>query len=160
MAINQSRSLGLEKGLLVDTNLMILYAIGSFDLEQITQFKRTNMFTELDYFVLGRFMKGYEILYTTPHILAEVSNLTEKISSHLKQGFFDQFKTIIQSLDEKYDASTELVKILKFHKFGLTDSAIIKMAEQGAMVLTIDLNLYGYISGRGYKAKNFNHIRI
>ena len=62
-------------GLLVDTNLLLLYLIGRTNRNRISKFKRTQAYTIEDFDLLHRFMAEFKTLITTPHVLTEVSNL-------------------------------------------------------------------------------------
>src|SRR3984957_10032491 len=66
-----------NSGLLVDTNLLVLFAVGSVNRNRIETFKRTRQYTRDDYDLLVRVLQEYEPLFTVAHILAEVSNLTD-----------------------------------------------------------------------------------
>src|ERR1035438_86249 len=64
-------------GLLVDTNLLVLFAVGTVNRNVIETFKRTCQYTKADYDLLVRVLGNFERLYTVAHVLAEVSNLTD-----------------------------------------------------------------------------------
>jgi len=59
-------------GLLVDTNLLVLFTVGKVNRQRIENFKRTS-----DYDLLLRVLGKFNKLYTVAHVLAEVSNLTD-----------------------------------------------------------------------------------
>ncbi len=59
---------------LLDTNLLVLLVIGAVDTRWIGQHKRAKTFVASDWDLLQRQLEGAPIL-TTPHILAETSNL-------------------------------------------------------------------------------------
>ena len=63
-------------GLLVDTNLLVLIAVGGVNRNRIETFKRTSRYTKADYDYLLRVLGTFKTPYTVPHVLAEVSNLT------------------------------------------------------------------------------------
>ena len=67
-----------SKLLVIDTNLLLLLPVGSADRKRIQQFKRTREFSEADfeavYEVADYFVRRSGLL-TTPHVLAEASNL-------------------------------------------------------------------------------------
>jgi hypothetical protein len=67
----------LTGGLFVDTNLLVLFAIGAVNRNRIEQFKRTRSYTKTDYDLLLRVLERFKPLYTVAHVLAEVSNLTD-----------------------------------------------------------------------------------
>lgn len=55
------------KGLLIDTNLLLLYIIGSFNIELIGRFKRTAQFTTDDFDIVSDFLSLFVKKITTPH---------------------------------------------------------------------------------------------
>jgi hypothetical protein len=61
--------------LLVDANLLILYTVGSVSPNRIASFKRTRRYEIRDFDLLTATLANFPELYTTPHVLAEVSNL-------------------------------------------------------------------------------------
>lgn len=63
------------RGLLLDTNLLLLYGIGTFSREHVKKLKRTRQYDLEDYDWLRRFTQPFHRIITTPHILAELSNL-------------------------------------------------------------------------------------
>src|ERR1035441_8328925 len=64
-------------GLLVDTNLLVLFTVGTVNPDRIETFKRTRQYTRSDYDLLIRVFAKLAPLYTVAHVLAEVSNLTD-----------------------------------------------------------------------------------
>jgi hypothetical protein len=78
-------------GVLVDTNLLLVYFVGAFDPALIPKFKRTRMYTLEDHPLLVRVLGFFEKVVTTPHILTEVSNLAGQLPSHLTRGVFEKF---------------------------------------------------------------------
>ena len=71
--INQHRS----KGVLVDTNLLVLYLIGQVNRKRILSFKRTQTYTLDDFDLLARLIAWFGKLVTTPHILTQASDLAD-----------------------------------------------------------------------------------
>jgi len=66
-----------SKGVLLDTNLLVLFLVGQIDRRQISVFKRTRNFSVEDFHLLGRLVGTFGTLITTPHVLAQVSDLTD-----------------------------------------------------------------------------------
>ena len=64
-----------QKGILIDTNILLLYIVGAVDINLIRNFGRTAEFAENDFYVVSKFVDYFDIKITTPHILTEVSNL-------------------------------------------------------------------------------------
>ncbi len=57
-----------QKGLLVDTNILLLYIIGTVDINLIRNFSRNANFTENDFYNVSKFIDIFDIKITTPHI--------------------------------------------------------------------------------------------
>ncbi len=76
------------KGLLIDSNLLLLYFIGSYNIDLITSYKRTKKYTREDFYTLKDFTNSFNKLVTTPNILTEVSNLSTQLNEkrELLQG--------------------------------------------------------------------------
>jgi hypothetical protein len=65
------------KGALVDTNLLVLYLVGTLNRRKITEFKRTSNFEISDFDLLSRLIKWFGRLIATPHVLSQVSDLAD-----------------------------------------------------------------------------------
>lgn len=148
-----------KSGLLLDTNLLLLYFMGLYNKTQITKFKRTKIFVVEDFYTLLTLRQKFDKLLTTPHILTEVSNLAGHLTGQLKDGYFKLFAKEIQTFDEKYLSSKDVAQKSEFTKFGLTDIGISLIAQEGCLVLTVDAPLFQYLSTRNIEVLNFNHIR-
>lgn len=148
-----------DKGIVLDTNLMILYVVGLHDTTRIRRFSRTSKYTEEDFVTLCQILGKFKRIYTTPNILTETSNLTEKGNDGAKFSFFCSFETVIRGMEEQYIKSNDLAKEKVFKKFGLADSSITQLASKGFLILTDDLNLSSYLSNISLPVMNFNHIR-
>lgn len=150
-----------RKGLLVDSNVLLLFLVGSLDPKRIGDFKITanQGFTEPDFDILRTFIDNFHKIITTPHILTEVSNHAGKIKGAIHQIIFQKLITLVERLEECAEPTKSLVKSDAFIKFGLTDTAISFLAEKRYLVLTVDLPLGGHLQKRGADVVNFNHMR-
>lgn len=147
-------------GVLVDTNLLLLFYIGGYDQRQIARFKRTaDRFISVDFDTLAAVLEQFDTVVTTPHILTEVSNLMGQLSGRVRDGCFDLLAQSIPKLHERHTASTDLAGDEAFIKLGITDTSILEAATDHYLVLTDDLPLYSYLGGRGLDVLNFNNIR-
>lgn len=148
-----------KSGILLDTNLLLLYFMGLYDREQITRFKRTKIFVVDDFYTLIAIRQKFNRLLTTPNILTEISNLAGQLTGQLRDNYFKVFAREIQTFDEKCFPSSEVARQPGFIKFGLTDIAISLIAQEGCLVLTADAPLCQYLQTRRIEVLNFNHIR-
>jgi hypothetical protein len=148
-----------HSGVLVDTNLLLLYFVGTFRRDLISQFKRTEMFTADDFDLLDRLIGQFTKVVTVPNILTETSNLAGQIRGDLKNGLFTVFAAGVSRLEENYVASVRASESGEFVKFGLTDAVITSLAQDKYLVLTAEWPLYGYLQKLGIDAINFHHLR-
>lgn len=151
--------IGRYKGLLIDTNLLLLYFIGMYDPDRIQRFKRTMAFTVDEFHLLATLFGSFDKIITTPSILTEVSNFSRQLPKNLHSNFFSDFATRIPMLEEHYTDSGAISASEHFTRFGLTDSGIVDTVKGNYLVLTDDLPLFGYLQNLGIDAINFNHIR-
>jgi hypothetical protein len=148
-----------NKGLLVDTGLLLLFLVGALDRDRIQRFKRTMTFKAEDFDLLGRILALFAKVVTTPSILTEVSNLLGQLPEEILPAQYELFANAVPKMDEMYAPSRELAAQSFFTKFGLTDSSIIEASKGKYLVLTVDFPLFSYLSNAGVDAINFNHLR-
>ncbi len=110
-------------GLLVDTNLLVLWVVGGVNRNPIETFKRTSNYTKTDYDFLRRVLANFETLYTVPHVLAEVGNLTD-LPGVERQHARRFLKRTISLLKEAEMPSTRSAEDSLYPKLGLVDAAI------------------------------------
>lgn len=147
------------KGVLVDTNLLVLLLVGTVNKQRIPNFKRTEDFTIEDYELLVRLIQWFGKLIATPHVLSQVSDLTD-LSGKERTAVRELFKSlVVQDIEESYDESRVLVGDPAFIRFGLADAAIAAVCSRGILVLTSDVQLQLALQVRNIDALNFNHIR-
>lgn len=156
--IEQLRTYYKGSNIVVDTNLLILLIVGSYNKEQIERFKRTSVFTANDYDKLNDFLRSFKVV-VTPNILTEITNLCDGLNSTTDFQFFRHISQIYPSLEEICIGSELVLNETSFYKFGLTDSLLEYLSKRKVLILTDDLRLYGYLNSLKLLAINFNHIR-
>jgi hypothetical protein len=62
------------QGILIDSNLMLLIAVGIYNTQRILTFKRTMRYTLDDFELMLRILYRFHRRVTTPNILTEVDN--------------------------------------------------------------------------------------
>jgi hypothetical protein len=134
-------------GLLIDTNLLLLYLVGKTNPGRIANFKRTSRYTVEDFDLLGQIVEQFRTLVTTPHVLTELSNLRD-LQGEERPAFRSGFvRTVEQATDPSFD------------RLGLTDAAIASLSRHSYLFLTDDLNLYLTLLERGVDAINFSYLQ-
>jgi rRNA-processing protein FCF1 len=148
-----------SRGILVDTNILLLYFVGKFNRDQVPKFKRTNQFTPEDFDLLVRLLSLFKRIATTPNVLSEVSNLSGQLDGSARTAYFREFARGIETLDERYVESAAASRMEHFPKLGLTDSAIFHCSKGQFLLLTDDSRLYELTERSGIDVINFNHLR-
>jgi rRNA-processing protein FCF1 len=148
------------KGILIDTNILLLWLIGSTNKARIAKFNRTQGFVPEDYELLVDIFQTFQKVLTTPNILTEVSNLINQLGEPERSQCFSIFARDIIQLDEIYTDSHTIAATDKFTKFGLTDCGIASLAKGNYLVLTEDFKLANYLQTIGIDTVNFNNIRM
>lgn len=150
-----------QKGILIDTNILLLYFVGTVNRQRISQFKRTQQFIPEDYDTLLAIINYFsKKIVTTPNILTEVNSLANQLGEPERSQCFTLFSQNISSLEEFYNESKIIVQHEKFIKFGLTDCGIINLVRDKYLVLTDDLKLANYLQKEAIDTVNFNNIRV
>jgi rRNA-processing protein FCF1 len=149
-----------QKGILIDTNILLLWFVGSTNRARISLFNRTEKFLPEDYDTLVEILSYFSKKVTTPNILTEVNSLVDKLGEPERSKCFSIFARDLTILDELYIESSIATQTEKFAKFGLTDCGIINVAREQYLVLTDDLKLANYLQKLGIDTINFNNIRV
>ena len=148
-----------SRGVLVDTNILLLYFVGKFNRDQVQKFKRTSQYTPEDFDILVWLLSLFKRVVTTPNILTEVSNLSGQIGDPARTAYFREFAQGIETLEEHFVESKIASQMDLFPKLGLTDSAIFQCARGQFLVLTDDSTLYWVTERSGIDVINFTHLR-
>ena len=153
------------KGILVDTNILILWFVGSVNRQLIPKFNRTEKFTPEDYDLLVRILASFSKIVTTPNILTEVSNLVIKdIKEPEMTKCFENLAEALSmmtsfKLEEHYIESHLVAGVNKISEFGITDCSILELARNRYLVLTSEWKLTQYLESCKVDVINFNHLR-
>jgi hypothetical protein len=144
---------------LLDTNLLLLFVVGTASREYIARHKRLTEFTLDDYDALLQITSNAPSVFVTPNTLTETSNLAAYINEPARTKVREVLRDIIASSRELYITSHKASGRDEFLRLGLTDVALIEASSQPATILTTDLDLYRAASANGAPVINFNHIR-
>jgi hypothetical protein len=137
------------KGILVDSNLLLVYCVGMYDPERIQRFKRTAAFSIDDFYLLARLIQFFQKVVTTPNILTEVNSFSSQLSEPGRSHYYAEFSKQISSLDEHYLDSAQISNLGLFQRFGLTDAGIAQLASGKYLVLSDDLKLVTHLQAWG-----------
>jgi hypothetical protein len=149
------------RGILIDANLAILYLVGCYDLRLVGDGKHNKLskYVEEDFHVLCRLKKLFKRAVTTPHVLTEVSNLTNDLPEQTKAECLKKFYEAFVGIDELPIQSMDAAQRQEFPFLGLTDSALAIVSDQ-YLIVTDDARLVKKLNESGLEALNFNHLRL
>jgi predicted nucleic acid-binding protein len=147
------------KGLLLDTNLLLLLVVGLANEAWIEAHKKLDAYNLLDYEVLRNFITNFETLCVTPNTLTECSNLSRQIKGDAKRGISLTLGKLIRSVTELHVRSIEICEGEDCLRLGLTDAVLLALMKQDMTLLTADHDLYQAACGIDPdRATNFNHL--
>jgi hypothetical protein len=122
-------------GVVIDTNLLLLYFLGSYDHRQIDTNPRLESFSQEDFVLLVKLLdQPLKHIITTPNILTEVSNLSNAIPEGRRKSYFASFASRLALIEEQHVPSSTALGD-RWAKFGLTDAAIATIAKNRYLVL-------------------------
>jgi predicted nucleic acid-binding protein len=147
-------------GLLIDTNLLLLYGVGLYDSALVAKVKRTRKYTVDDFTFIRDFVSAFQRIVTTPHVLAELSNLALDGIDLRQRPYVGTLIEIIGQTKELYVEKDVILKLDCLPRIGVTDAAIVEIARRkGYLVLTDDFPLTGYLQSYECSVINLNHVR-
>ena len=147
------------KGLLVDTNLLLLLTIGRCNPSLIQRFKRTQKYDKDDFVFLAHLVGLFSKHVTTPHVITEISNLATSLPEHIRPGYFTSLVSQFEPYSEETAPFAAVSRMDMFVKFGVTDTAITHIARNKYLVLTDDFPLANFLQKQKQDVINFNHLR-
>ena len=124
------------KGISSDTNILLLYLVGSVNRARIFKFKRTRQFITEDYDLLLKLFQDFQKVIATPNILTEVNSLANQLGEPERSQCMNALALLTSQVTEEYIESITVSKHELFYRFGLTDCGIISTARNKYLVLT------------------------
>lgn len=149
-----------SKHVLLDANLLTMYLVAQLGSGAVEGFKRTREYTTADAKILDETLLGFKSVVTTPQVLTETANLLDWFTDAKRQMLFGYLSQFIIEVDEKYLSAKKIIICPAFIKLGLSDAALFDLCHiDKCVLLTADLDLYGFEVGHGIEAINFTHLR-
>jgi hypothetical protein len=146
------------KGLLIDTNLLVLLAVETYKRGRITTFKRTFQYTLDDFALLVCVLGKFERRIVTPNILTEADNLARQLPEAEHEAVAVAMADLVAQFFEQYRPSIDVVHADRFARLGLTDCVTVSFSND-VLVMTDDFRLSNTLLKLGRDAININHIR-
>lgn len=139
----------------IDSNLLVLLAVGAVDRNQVGRHRRARSFAPEDYDRLMAIVAALERVLVTPNTLTEASNLLE---SGNDRRFLAALRLIVAESEEVVVASADATRNDAFLRLGLTDAVLLEAVSKTRPLLTTDLDLYLAAAAREVGAAfNFAH---
>ncbi len=126
-------------GVVIDTNLLLLFVLGSYSRKQIGA-NRLATFAQSDFELIVKLIDHFKFIVTTPNILTEVSNLSNAVPERERRAYFASFADRVALLEEQH-VTCSVALTNRWARFGLTDAAIAEIAKNRYLVLTDDFRL-------------------
>lgn len=144
---------------LIDTNVLLLLIIGSYDQRLIARFNRTADFTGEDFDLLRLSLEQTRGVVVTPHVLTEVSNFLGHLWEPVRTDLFETtLRALVLAAEERTIPAVELAGDELFPRVGLTDVGIRRSAGD-VLILTDDLRLSNFLYEAGADFVNFRHLQ-
>jgi hypothetical protein len=147
------------RAVVLDTNLLVLWVVGSLDRRLISTHKRTRKFTPQDFATLAGFLSSYPRIIVTPNVVTETSNLLRQTDDATGRRLLGLLKQVLARLEERFVPSTDAASVPGFLFLGVADSATLHRPPPDSVLLTDDLPLYLQASRLGHSAVNFTHLQ-
>lgn len=148
-----------NRGILLDANLCLLFLIGQIDPSRIGHERGVKEFAGEDYRLLREILECFRILYTTPNVVTEVSNLLRAGGRERMRGATEALRRWVILTKEEYVEGRNIVGDPCFMKFGITDAGLKIVLSRGILLVTTDWPLAGYVEALKFDVLNFNNLR-
>ena len=148
-------------GVLIDTNLLILLAIGLIDPAQIEKHKKLGAYSIESFKILFEIFNSCQKVYVSSHIIAETSNLiTFGMHGDLETKAFIALKGIVDLgvFQELHVNAELLMKNEAYFTYGISDCGLLELVKDKVVLLTDDYRLSGYAESKGLDVLNFKHL--
>lgn len=150
-------------GVLIDTNLLMLYLIGIFDLDKLKPDripKRINKYSIDNFQQLKTLVSFFKHKYTTPGVLVETWNFLENM---FDEQYFRSFRDFIAKefkvYRERLLAKNDIMAEENFLELGFTDCSIQEAASfHNLLIVTDDLAAHIKFSRQGLSSLNMTNI--
>jgi hypothetical protein len=149
-----------SRGIIVDTNLLLLYGVGLADSAGILRLKRTQQYSVEDFERLRAFLTPFHRIITTPHILTELSNLAIDKRDANPIPYLPVLIEIIRGAKELHIEKEAVLDLEYLPRLGIADCVTLELARiHDYLVVTDDFPLLGYVRSLEREALSMNDIR-
>ena len=150
--------LSTSRSALLDANILLLAVSADVGFTRLSTFGRLQVFVEEDVPLLKNLLSRYAQVVTTAYVLAETSNLANKLSGRLRDEWYAALARYAVAVPEQHVATADVGRLPEFTRFGITDAALCELAKTHT-IITAEYRLSGYLRSLGLDVINFNHLR-
>jgi len=148
------------RDILLDTNLLVILVVG-YTYPLLLQKARFSDYSILDFELLHSIVTSCRQCVTTPHIIAEASNILKKAGGHA-DDCRATLGRILGSWEERYFTSEALLAGLDKQiaiRLGVADGSTLQVAKKGTIILTADAPLAAWLNGSGHTVYEYSVLR-
>jgi rRNA-processing protein FCF1 len=147
-----------QNGLIIDTNLLILLLVGRYEPTYLKDCPRTCQYSVKDFVFIENLVNYTNAkIIVTPHILAELSNLTfdKMLYGRSLEAYISQVINTIKGTEERHTHKDKILANDLLKRLGFADLSVIEASsEHGCAVMTDDDKLYKYLCDATCPAMN------
>lgn len=140
---------------LLDTNVFILLLIGQIKPENISGHKRTSVYNKDHFDYLLGLISNFDHILISPNVATEVDNLLNNFTGDEKYMYLSLTRHIFKTSIEKYIQTSQVVEQWHYDTLGVTDSAILMMAQNCDLLISGDSELCDYAKSFGIEVFDF-----
>ncbi len=136
-----------DKGILIDTNLLLVLVVGNIDRRLVGRMGRTEKYTSDDYERISELLSCFNRLIILPQVLTETGNMLKRNCPY-RNTLLDlglELKRFVHARDtrESRASSKRITLHPTFEELGYADAAILHAAADRHLVFTDDGPLQG-----------------
>lgn len=150
-----------QSGVLVDTNLLLLYFVGGEDRRFVETFKRLNCrFVPEDLDTVTNVLGLFRRKLTTSSVLAELSNLVGQLPENTLSAVRSRIAAEVAIMRERHIKVAAASASPAFVRFGFTDAVLRELAQRKVLVFSDDFPLVGSLRELGLPVLAFSEVRL
>lgn len=148
----------VPRTVVLDTNVLLLFLVGETDPKLIPRIRRLSRYTIDAYWALKQKLDGRSRFVVTPHVLAELSNLSFRdFTGDLRRRYLHVVRGVLSDFIEAAVSKDTILSHPLLEKVGVTDVSLAEVgAKPNTVVVTDDFRAAGLLQKRGCMVWNTN----
>ena len=143
------------KEIILDTKPLLIYLYGLYHSKTLKKYNCTSD----EFYVFLEFMKQFSVVWVTPYVLAEISNLANKqLGDKSFSDFINDSKKLLSSFGEIHTPKNLLLEMDNVPKFGMTDASLIEAAGKNKTLLTSDGPLFYFCRNKQFPSIHLDQV--